>query len=269
MRNYRMSLKSFGPVIVTISLLPCAPLSATDEAKEAPSSSLLVNFIVPTVVSIIPQLAASGFTAWAVGNPQLGLDVYRGIRCFELGARGLQRIYDYVYVEKSTDTDVAVMREKDLSLNRDMFGYLLADTVVLSTLAELRPDLLVHHLMALTVWGSTLLYGVLPEFIAMNTAAELLSAFKGVESAAKGLGNKHSLRNQRILKAAYAFRLAVILAVRYPIWLLLDWKIPDQRYEEIGPVGYVVFRALNVAILGLETLWLYQTGNAFRNLRFR
>lgn len=264
-----MSLKSFAPSIVVISILPCAPLSATTEANKASSASIFANFVLPTIVSIVPQLALSRHTAQAYKNAQLGLDIYRGIQCFVLGARGLQSFYEHFYSEKSTDAEIAVAKEKDLSLNQDMFGYLLADTLVLVTLAEWRLDLFAHHLIALTVWGTTLAYGVLPDIIAMNTAAEFLSTFKGLESAVKGnvLCNKNTLLGQRILKTTYGFRMFVAV-IRTRIWIF-DWKVPEQRYEELGPLGYTVFRALNIAILGLETLWFYQTAKAFANLRFR
>lgn len=233
-------------------------------------SSVMADFVFPTLMSMVPQLAGAAFTAWSVNNKQLGLDMYRGIRCFELGVRGINRLYDRAFSQKETESDFAVANSEDHALNRDMFGYLLADTIVQSSLSSMRADLMVHHVMGLALWGSALTLKLYPDIVAANTAVEILSAFKGLETTVKGkfFGDDMLLRNQRILKAAYGFRLAVILAVRYPIWLLLDWPIPSQDYEALGTAKWAVLRALNVGILGLETLWLYQTARAFNRLHF-
>jgi|GEM_PF-5555679 len=265
-----MSLKSFVPLIGIISILPCAPLSATCEpdTSENRSPSIVSNFVIPTLYSIVPEVVATVFTKWAKDDGQFGLDMYRGYRCFELGVAGLRRVYDYHYGQKRTNTAIAVAEEKDLSLNQAMFGYLLADTIVQAFMGNFRTDLLIHHLMGLTLWGATLTYGIFPDVIAMNAAVEILSALKGFETYFKRNGADISLSDQRFLKSAYAFRLAVILLIRYPIWLVLDWNLPNEHYAELGPVGWGVLRSLNVGILGLETLWLYQTGKAFNRYRF-
>jgi hypothetical protein len=249
----------------------CRPICGLEEPSLLDKTYSTVSGVaISSIVSFVPQIAAMAFTRWKVNNAQLGLDVYRGIRCFELGVRGLQRLYDYVTRHKQSDSEQAVSRSLDLSLNQDMFGYLLADTLIQTTFAGMRTDLLVHHVMGLTLWGSTLFYGVLPDIVAVNSAVEILSALKGVESSinSKLLGDKTLLRNQRILKVAYAFRLAVILGIRYPMWLYIDWPVPDERYEQLGRTGWTVYRSLNVGILALETLWLYQTARAFSGTRF-
>jgi len=247
------------------------PVCALEEPSiSGKDSSSLSGVAVSSIVSFVPQLAAMAFTKWKVNNGQLGLDVYRGIRCFELGVRGLQRLQDYLSQREPSDSERAVAKSQDLALNQDMFGYLLADTLIQTTFGGMRTDLLIHHVMGLTLWGSTLYYGILSDIIALNSAVEILSALKGIESTINSgiVGPKDTTRNQGILKTAYGFRLVVILGIRYPMWLLIDWPIPNERYEQLGNIGWTVYRSLNIGIVALETLWLYQTAKAFSRMRF-
>lgn len=71
-----MSPKFFGPLICVVTLLPCAPLSATCEpdTSETRSPSIVSNFVLPTLYSIVPEVVATLFTKWAKDDSQLGLE---------------------------------------------------------------------------------------------------------------------------------------------------------------------------------------------------
>ena len=58
-------------------------------------------------------------------------------------------------------------------------------------------------------------------------------------------------------------RFLVVSFVRIPIWHL-DWQSSNRYQEELGPVYFGMYRALNIGIFYLEAIWIHSLWKKFR-----